>query len=87
MKIKVILKKTVFYSFYKKLFPYPLKEMKEFNNLYNNAFKIVKKFNRQNSKNINDNIIVSLTTYPARIKSAGIVIASIIKLYYHKKSF
>ena len=78
MKIKTILKKTILYVLYKKIFPYSLKEVIEFNHLYKNAFKIVKNYKYQNSKNINEDIIVSLTTYPARIKSAGIVIASIM---------
>ena len=69
-----ILKNSKIYSFYKKYHKNTLNEKKAFRKLYREANKII-----NNSQKIgnNNSLIVSLTSYPERIKSAAIVIASI----------
>ena len=80
MNIKNLLKRGFIFKLYKKIVPVCLSEIKDFRSLYKNSLKIVKSYSSKsfNSENINKKIIVSLTTYPKRIKSAGIAIASIM---------
>lgn len=74
--IKKLIKKTIFYQIYKKKFPYSIKEYFVFYILYRKAFKNIIELP---NKCIKKQLIVSLTTYPDRIKSAGIVITSIMQ--------
>lgn len=80
MNIADKIRQTKIFKYYKKIHPgafceKPFKEIFEYNRLYRKAFKIVKNYNH---KSDND-IIVSLTSYPARIKSAGIVISAMMQ--------
>lgn len=74
--IKQVLKKTFIYKKYKKRFPYSFQDYRKFNKLYKKSFGKLRKIP---NKQIAGDIIVSLTTYPERIKAAGIVIASIMQ--------
>ena len=74
--IKQLIKKTFIYKIYKKRFPYSLQDYQNFNKIYKKSLKNLKEVP---NKNITGDIIVSLTTYPGRIKAAGIVISSIMQ--------
>ena len=74
--IKQVIKKTFIYKIYKKRFPYSLQDYKNFNKLYKQSLKNLKAVPNKNEK---EDIIVSLTTYPGRIKASGIVISSIMQ--------
>ncbi len=84
INIKKFLKRGFVFKLYKKIVPICLSEIKDFKVLYKNSLKIVKNYpsNSTQSKNSGKKIIVSLTTYPKRIKSAGIAIASIMNQTY-----
>lgn len=75
-KLKSLLKKSFIYNIYKKFFPSGIHEYIDYLKYYFKALKTIKKYNLTND-NVYD-IIVSLTTYPKRIKIAGIVIASLM---------
>ncbi len=83
-KIKDFLKRGILFKIYKKYMPVALSEIKDFNFLYKTSLKNVKTYSSNFIKNehLEKNIIVSLTTYPKRIKSAGIAIASIMNQTY-----
>lgn len=74
--IKQLVKTTLIYRIYKKRFPYSLQDYLNFYRLYQKSLKNLKEVP---NKNIKEDIIVSLTTYPGRIKAAGIVISSIMQ--------
>ena len=80
--IKSIIKKTYLFTIYKRRFPYgnAFHEIFGLIKLYRKCVKEIKKIQiLEKTSDLDKQIIVSLTTYPRRIKQAGIAIASIFK--------
>ena len=83
-KLKDLLKHGPLFKLYKRFIHVCMSERKDFNSLYRNSLKIVKNYSHNSicNESLEKKIIVSLTTYPKRIKSAGIAIASIMNQTY-----
>ncbi len=83
-KIKAFLKQGILFKLYKKFTNVCLSERKDFKSLYKNSLRIIKNYPSISIKGekLDKKIIVSLTSYPKRIKSAGIAIASIMNQTY-----